>query len=773
MKRIGRVAVVMAAVAVLLAACQSGQKGENGDKTAPEVSITAPASGAVFSLGQEVTFEGEANDDVGVVEVELFANDSSIGSATIEDGDWTLAWTPEVAAAFSVHAVASDAAGNSDRSEAIEITVRTEEGGITGDLLIVPPIVPELGPESLVTAALPGGARQQLPAPNKVMVLLADRSGMVLPARAGVERVRAAQREVESLARQHGFRDAFLIAPELGFAVMDAPAGASLGQTVRSLASDSRVRLASPVRWLYPAATPNDSLYSLQWALDIMDAPVAWNDSAGSSDVVVAVVDSGVGGPVGWNATPGAHPDLLGNLLPGYDFVTGYDLLAMFDDPDYPGDAESLADRDNFMAAYGVFPELQYLDADPDPGWDPFPTEEYELASDFTVNDFGSHGLHVAGIIGAAANNDRGVAGVNWDVSILPLRALGTAGGLSSDVLSAVMYAAGITLYDPDSGDAIINPTPARVINLSLGGAEGDAVENAIFTHIYEDRDVLVVAAAGNAGVSLDETQHYPSGYPAVMAVSSVDYIVDDGGQPATAFTYAFSNYGSDIEISAPGGFCWNNSEAYMTFDLAEGLCDAGPLVLNAGWSWFEGTADDPGDLVRDDSPAYMYMAGTSMSTPHVVGAAALALSIDPSLSAPALRELLRGTARRIDDAHLLGFAETPEDHDLFYGSGVVDLTALVRAATTGAIERLEKPVRVRAELPDGERFEVEAAADLTFELTNLPAGDYTISAGVDANGNGELGDSGEYFGKYLEPVTVEEGDSITGDVSLILRRLP
>jgi serine protease len=110
----------------------------------------------------------------------------------------------------------------------------------------------------------------------------------------------------------------------------------------------------------------------------------------------------------------------------------------------------------------------------------------------------------------------------------------------------------------------LINPTPAQVINMSLGGGAYDAVSDIVYTHLLEELGVLVVAAAGNSGEDLDVTPHYPSGYRSVMAVSSVDYLLDDGGEPGVTFSAYFSNYGEDIGISAPGGFCWLDGDAFM-----------------------------------------------------------------------------------------------------------------------------------------------------------------------------------------------------------------
>jgi serine protease len=143
------------------------------------------------------------------------------------------------------------------------------------------------------------------------------------------------------------------------------------------------------------ALVPTDPLYDRQrWHYELLNAPTAWDISTGANSVIVAIVDSGV---------VITHPDLQPKLEPGYDFVS---------------DPNGL-DRDG-------------LDGDPsDPGFD-------------SSGQWVFHGTHVAGTVGAAANNGVGGVGVSWNARLMPLRVLDGRAGTTYDVLQAVRFAAGL-----------------------------------------------------------------------------------------------------------------------------------------------------------------------------------------------------------------------------------------------------------------------------------------------------------------------------------------
>ena len=150
--------------------------------------------------------------------------------------------------------------------------------------------------------------------------------------------------------------------------------------------------------------------------------------------MVIAVLDTGV---------LYDHPDLGradrgGKLLPGFDFVSGiaHDQRWRWPrcDPSDPGDWVDSTDKTN--AAF----------------------------TNCDISGSSWHGTRVAGMIGALTNNSAGVAGLDWNSFILPVRVLGKCGGLDSDILAGMRWAAGLHVAGvPD------NPTPARILNLSLG----------------------------------------------------------------------------------------------------------------------------------------------------------------------------------------------------------------------------------------------------------------------------------------------------------------
>ena len=212
---------------------------------------------------------------------------------------------------------------------------------------------------------------------------------------------------------------------------------------------------------------PNDSYYSYQWHYPLINLPQAWDITTGSSNVVVAVVDTGVFM---------AHPDLNTQLTTdGYDFISSTSISNDGDgidsNPDDPGDQST-------------------------PGSSSF------------------HGTHVAGTIAAESNNNQGIAGVAWNARIMPVRVLGVGGGTSYDVIQGVRYAAGLS---NDSGT--VPSTAAHIINLSLGGAGYSQAAQDTYNDA-RSQGVIVIAAAGNNNTS---TLSYPASYDGVVSVSAVD----------------------------------------------------------------------------------------------------------------------------------------------------------------------------------------------------------------------------------------------------------
>ncbi|MCX9157781.1 S8 family serine peptidase [Niveibacterium sp. 24ML] len=262
---------------------------------------------------------------------------------------------------------------------------------------------------------------------------------------------------------------------------------------IKALRASSDVRSASPNYRVSANAVPNDPLYKLQWHYPLINLPEAWNitdGSRGGAPVVVAVVDSGV---------VVTHPDLAGQLVAGFDFVS---------------DTRASRDGDG-------------IDADAsDPG---------DLAHGGRTSSF--HGTHVAGTIVAKTNNALGVAGVAGGARVMPVRVLGAGGqGTTYDILQGFRFAAGLA---NDSGR--VPAQRADIVNMSLGGpgavqAFQDAITDA------RAQGVIVVAAAGNEH---SDRPSFPASYSGVISVSAV---VPDRSLAE------YSNFGPRITVAAPGG---------------------------------------------------------------------------------------------------------------------------------------------------------------------------------------------------------------------------
>lgn len=258
---------------------------------------------------------------------------------------------------------------------------------------------------------------------------------------------------------------------------------------IEVLNSDPDVLYAEPNYYRYPLLTSNDPYYAEQWHYQLINLPTAWDSTLGSSNVIVAVVDSGV---------LLSHPDLNGQLLSGYDFVS---------------DITNAADGD---------------------GRDSDPTDPGDKSSPSGASSF--HGTHVAGTIAALSNNNLGVAGIASNSKLLPVRAIGRDGGNTWDIVQAVRFAAGL---ENESGT--IPAVAAQIINLSLGGDSPSNIEQEIYTEV-SNAGIFVVAAAGN---NATDSPVYPAAYSGVIAVSAVR----NSGEMAT-----YSSYGSHISLAAPGG---------------------------------------------------------------------------------------------------------------------------------------------------------------------------------------------------------------------------
>jgi len=355
----------------------------------------------------------------------------------------------------------------------------------------------------------------------------------------------------------------------------------------KQLAKRDEVALAEPNFIRRAFTTPNDSYYGLEWHLPLINLPAAWDLTTGSANVKVAVIDTGVAL---------AHPDLAGQLAAGFDFISS---------------AANALDGDG-------------IDANPeDPG----------DGGGLSPSSF--HGTHVAGTIGAKTQNGYGVAGVAWNVTLVPLRVLGFGGGTDFDILQAVRYAAGLA---NNSGTS----NKVDVINLSLGGEGYSQTAQNVFTQA-RNAGVIVIAAAGNSASS---DLHYPASYDGVVSVGAVDLLKRRA---------AYSSFGPALDVAAPGG----DASADRNGD---------------------GYPDGVLSTFRDEDTGvynFAFYQGTSMAAPHVAGVAALMRTVKPTLSPAEFDTLLASGVLTSD----LG---SPGRDDL-YGHGLIDARKAVEAASSSA----------------------------------------------------------------------------------------
>jgi serine protease len=388
------------------------------------------------------------------------------------------------------------------------------------------------------------------------------------------------------------------------------------------LMKDSSVEMAEPDRMVYPASIPTDPDYaSRQWHYMApgginrggANLPAAWDLTTGTGSVTVAVLDTGYR----------QHADLA-TVLPGYDFI---------------------AASSNFSGTNVANGDGDGRDADAsDPG-------DFTLAGEcgagIAARNSSWHGTHVAGTIAGLMNDGKGGTGIAPNVHILPVRVLGKCGGLTSDIVDGMRWAAGLYAI-PGVGS---NPNPANVLNMSLASAGGSACSNSFQSAVNEvvAAGKVIVAAAGNDGVS---TVSQPANCSGVIAVTA--NAID--GDNAT-----YSNIGPQVTISAPGGGCGTMATGCTDFVSA-----LGPGV----YSLSNSSRTTPNSAPGGDT--YALMTGTSMAAPHVSGVVALMLSMNGALTPSQITSLLRASAR----PHPAGSSCTLVGNAGKCGAGILDAYA-------------------------------------------------------------------------------------------------
>lgn len=398
-------------------------------------------------------------------------------------------------------------------------------------------------------------------------------------------------------------KDAQAIAGELGLAIaraiapirlveLRAPEGAQqsgwLDGTLKKLASDRRVAMAEPCLAMKlkerraealkdePIEGPNDPLKPLQYSLEAMQVPAAWKVTMGSPDVVVAVIDSGV---------DHKHKDLANNLV---DY--GYDAYHSKKGTD-AATTDTMSRFGGMFASYG-------------------------------------HGTHVAGIIAAEGNNNRGIVGVAPKCKVMPIKIFPSLMEMvrpkkneraeDQNAIIASAVAEGI-VYAAEHG--------ADVINMSLGFPT-ESQSLALACDYAMKKGVTVLVAAGNERMEGSPVNTLAN-QPGVIGVGATDE------EDRVTF---FSNAGKYVSIAAPG---WR--------------------VLSTMPSFFNGLIAKP----------YQYMDGTSMACPNAAGVAALVKSVNPKLSPAQVKQILEQSA---DD-------RGPKGYDESYGHGRLNAARAVQLA--------------------------------------------------------------------------------------------
>ncbi|MFH9584737.1 S8 family peptidase [Streptomyces luteogriseus] len=418
------------------------------------------------------------------------------------------------------------------------------------------------------------------------------------------------------------------------------PTRASVADVVAQYKADPQVAYVVPDRLNKPTAvTPNDTEYGKQWDLFEstagMNVPGAWDTTTGSG-VTVAVIDTGYV----------AHSDLAANIVGGYDFIS-----------------------DTAVSVDG-----NGRDSNPaDPGdW----YNDNECGQGIPASTSSWHGTHVAGTIAAATNNGKGVAGIAYGAKISPVRVLGKCGGYDSDIIDAITWASGGTVSGVPA-----NTNVAKVINMSLGGggACSTATQSAINGAV--NRGTSVVVAAGNENQNVSNAS--PANCNNVIAVAATNR----AGSRAS-----YSNYGSLVDIAAPGGETRTST--------ANGILS----TLNSGTK-------------TPSSENYAYYQGTSMATPHVAGLAALMKSANSALTPAQIESAIKANARALPGTCSGGC-----------GAGLADAAKTVQAVKGGTSTGTTFSSTTAVAIPDNGAA-IESPITVTGRSGNAPS---ALQVGVD-----------------------------------------
>lgn len=397
--------------------------------------------------------------------------------------------------------------------------------------------------------------------------------------------------------------------------------GLSGAQLAQRLAADPEVEMVAVDQRRKHMQVPNDPLFGGatinpetvsggiparvidQWYLKApnstvvssINAPAAWDVTTGVASVVVAVLDTGVRLD---------HPDLAGQFVAGYDMIgfgsPGSTSTAIANDGD-GADADA-SDPGDWVSSADVSGGTLGSSCD---------------SSDISNSSW--HGTRVSGLIGAKSNNLQGMAGVGWNLKILPVRVLGKCGGYDSDIMAGMKWAAGLSL--PGVTD---NANKAKVLNLSLGGTGNCGTTGT--GALYRDTIAKVTAAGATvvvaAGNSEGQAVGLPGNCPGVITVAALRHVGTKVG---------FSSVGTEVTIAAPGGNCIN---------VSAGQPCLYPMISTTNRGTTTPVAADESYTGSNAS------VGTSFSAPIVSGIVGLMASVRPGLTSAEATQILKLTAR-------------------------------------------------------------------------------------------------------------------------------
>lgn len=491
---------------------------------------------------------------------------------------------------------------------------------ITLSVVGVAALETEIVSPQMISVPAPGGGTMRVPD--------AAASGQVIArVAAGV----SAQQLAERLQANNSILQRHI--PNTPLVVIELPEGMTVNQGVALWAADPIIAAVEPDRLVYRHATPNDPLYAEQWHWPLIAANLGWDLQTGSESVVVAVIDSGFDPD---------HEDLMDRYWVNLAELTGT--------PGEDSDGNGYVDD---VFGWDFWQDNNNPDARPEAG------EQYDPGEV-------SHGVHVAGIIGAVTNNEIGVAGHDWACRLMMLRIFGPSGSSTvSRGIEAVQYAV-------DNG--------ADVINLSLGGGYTE-MWDPVIANAYNSHVVVVVSAGNDGHVFTADQSTWRSPICNDGPVLGVDNYVlgvaaTDRNDLAAGFTNRDESGYNFVDVSAPGvqilSTLYHDPSVpglEQPYGLMSGTSMSAPIVSGlAALVLAQYPGFRPADVIRqirdtaDDISAQNPLIHESLGTGRVNTAEALGVDIPPD---PVTNLVARSTPNSQGESITITWRLSPQDDQL------------------------------------------------------------------------------------------------------------